>query len=164
MPFGMGSIFGAIRGGLGAAGGAASRYAMRNAFAGGARGTTGLAAAGAGDILRYTAGMSNLGLTATMGGVTGGIYGAFADDTSVLGGALGGAMLGAGGYGGAMLGRRGLRAYGGFRRAGMGAGQAAGQAFGVMGDVSSAYIGNTARRAYNSFSGFARGFARGFAG
>jgi len=158
--FGYGAIGGAVRSALGSGGASASRYAMRNAFSGGVRGASGMAAALGGDILRYGSGMSNAGLSAVAGGLGGGLYGAMSDDTSVLGGALMGAGLGAGGYGAVALGRRGLRSYGRFRGAGMGRGQAASNALGVMGDVSREFVGSSYNRAVNGFSALKSRFGR----
>jgi len=69
------------------------------------RGTTWGAAIGS-DALRYAssglsglAGMGPTALYSTLGATAGGAWGMVSDDTSVLGGALAGAAIGAGGYG-----------------------------------------------------------------
>jgi hypothetical protein len=75
------------------------------------------------------------------GAAVGGVYGAFSDDTSVLGGALGGAMLGAGAWGAAKIGGRGMQVYS--KMGGMGAtrGQAIGAAFDDLGRTSKRFLG-----------------------
>ena len=65
--------------------------------------------------MAMNAAMSRVGRGAMSGAAMGGVYGAMSDDTSVMGGAMGGALMGAGAarYGGAglrraALGRRGI--------------------------------------------------------
>lgn len=148
MPF-----FSAVRGALGAAGGRASRFGMRTAFTGGARGALGLGAAGVGDALRYGSRMSNVGLSSVMGGVGGGLYGAASDDTSVLGGALMGAGLGA--LGGVAYNRAPYMAgyYKSLRGAGFGRGVAMKNVAQREAHASRRFIGNTYTRAANGFKG-----------
>lgn len=59
--------------------------------------------------------LGKVGLAALIGAGAGGTYGAFSDNTSVLGGMLGGAALGAGGYGAARF--AGIASRGGLGRA-----------------------------------------------
>ena len=151
--------------GYGAVGGA-----IRRTLAAGGRGLSGASAkygAGSGwrhaigsDLMRYgggglsrMSGMGNIGLSATLGGIGGGMYGAVSGDTSVMGGALKGASLGLGGLGAARLGARGFSRYGTARAFGAGRSEAAGIAVGSMGRMSSAFIGNSASRGYNTFRG-----------
>lgn len=148
----MPGLFNAVRGSLGLAGGSASKYGLRNAFAGGVRGIGGMAAAGAGDVLRYGSTMSNLGLSTAGGAIAGGAYGAMSDNTSVLGGAIMGAGLGAGAIGA----RRGAANYGLFRAYGFGRGKSAFLTLNSAGAGARNFIGDTSRRAYNSFRGLHR--------
>ena len=87
------------------------------------------------------------------GAALGGAYGAFSDDTSVLGGALKGAALGAGGFAAV---NRGMMAAGGYRGAralGMGRGKSLGMGLAMMGRKSARDIGNTVTQGFNSFKG-----------
>lgn len=92
---------------------------------------------------------AKFGLSALIGAGVGGAYGALSDRTSVLGGMLGGAALGAGGYAGARLGKAGMRGYSQARAAGFGTGLSAYMGVNRMGRLASRYIGSTARKAYN---------------
>ena len=121
--------------------------------------------------LRGISKMSNVGLSAMGGGLAGGVYGAFSDDTSVLGGIAMGAGLGAGGYGAVKAGIKGYGRYSMARQAGFGAGQSLGAATFLAGQDAARFIGNTYSRAMNPIrglsggvSGFKNGFRRGFAG
>jgi len=103
---------------------------------------------------------------AGVGGLAGGAYGAFANDTSMLGGALGGAALFAGGYGAGVLGRRGYGVYRGLTGMGQGRRTAANLAFQAMAGDSATLIGNTGRRAYGRIQALGargRGWIRGMA-
>ena len=111
----------------------------------------------AGGGLNKMAGMSDTGLSALMGGAAGGAYGAFAEDTSVLGGAMMGAGLGMAGLGATRLGQRGISTYRGVRAGGSASrSQAAGLAFRAMGAESRSYIGNSLTRATNRFNGLGK--------
>jgi hypothetical protein len=89
------------------------------------------------------------GKAAIIGGGLGGIYGAFSDNTSVIGGMFKGAALGAGARGAYTAGRAGIGAYNISRGMGLGKGQAAWSAATGLGRGAGSLIGNTARRAYN---------------
>jgi len=108
--------------------------------------------------LGYMRGMSNTGLSAAMGGVAGGTYGAFSNDTSVIGGALGGMALGAGALGATRLGQRGAGVYRGMgpKGMGLGRGQAAGMAAHAMAGTASRFIGQSYAQASNGFNALAR--------
>lgn len=97
--------------------------------------------------------MSDTGMLAATGAGLGGMYGAVADDTSVLGGALMGAGAAYGHAAARHVGLRGLRTYSRLRARGVGAGAAAAGGARVMGRTSSRFIGKTAQRGYNSFKG-----------
>lgn len=93
------------------------------------------------------------------GAAIGGLYGAFSDNTSVLGGMAMGAGLGAAGLGAAKLGRKGYRAYMGARMSsGVGRRAAMGAAVGAMGAMSSRFIGSSYNRAVNGFQGLRNRF------
>ena len=110
--------------------------------------TTGLMSRGFGSF----AAMEPIGQRAVVGGVAGGMYGAFADNTSILGGAMIGAGIGAGSVGVDSLGRTGYGAYKSAMMApGLGRGKATADAFVAMGQQSRGFIGNTSRRALNGF-------------
>jgi hypothetical protein len=122
----------------------------------------GAAALGAGRAAWGMARMGNVGLSATLGGIGGGMYGAMSGDTSVLGGALMGAGIGVGALGARNLGGLGRQSYRVARdRGGMGRGKAASVAFSTMAARSASYFGSYLNRARNGFSGMA---ARGFQG
>jgi len=95
-------------------------------------GRTGVAAAGAATMNPYAR-------SAALGAGVGGMYGAFSDNTSILGGATTGAALG---YGG----RVGWQAGGIARRMG---GLTSGKAWTAMGKYTKGHIDNTLTRAYN---------------
>lgn len=108
------------------------------------------------DAMRYAAKglgglsqMSNAGLGAIAGGIAGASYGAFSDNTSVLGGAVKGALGGAGLVGAARLGSVGMGAFGRARRRGLGVGASAYRGLSAMGRFSKNTIGNTLSKAYN---------------
>ena len=94
---------------------------------------------------------SPYGKSAIIGAGVGGVYGAFSDNTSVLGGMVKGAALGAGGRAAYGLGRGGMAMYGLGRGMGMGKGQAAWQAVAGMGRGAGSFIGTTTTKAYNGF-------------
>lgn len=75
------------------------------------------------------------------GAAAGGIYGAFSDDTSVIGGALGGAMLGAMAYGGARFGGRGMQVYSKMGAMGASRGRALGAVVDDLGRQSKRFFG-----------------------
>jgi hypothetical protein len=91
---------------------------------------------------RGTIGLSTMGGSA-IGGIGGGMYGAFSDDTSVLGGAIKGAGLGAGlgALGG--VGRIGYTHYAGSRAAGLGAGQSAWTSVKTLANDAKSFIGKS---------------------
>lgn len=130
---------GAAKGALSSVRGFFGRYATEAAKVG-ARG---------GGVAQYISGMSNTGMMSAAGAGLGGAYGAISDDTSILGGALGGAALGFGGwkaYGGLS---RGLSRYGKATALGVSRSTAAGRAFAAAGREASGYIGNTISQAPN---------------
>lgn len=92
-----------------------------------------------------TVGRTGVGLTTAGGAAAGGIYGAFSDDTSVIGGALGGAMLGAGAWGASRVGSHGLGRYGANRAAGLSRGKALSKAFDDMSFNSKMFFGAKVR-------------------
>lgn len=151
----VGAAFNAIRGGLGKA--SAGMYGRAMGAGGLYRGAAqGLIGRGLGGLSR----MSNTGLSALAGGIAGGTYGAFSDNTSILGGALGGAALGAGALGATRLGQMGLGRYAAARAGGrgithlaggLGRRQAAAAGIRHMGRMSSRLIGRTGRQAFNGF-------------
>jgi hypothetical protein len=103
-----------------------------------------------GGIARYASGMSNSAMASAAGAGMGGAYGLVSDDTSVLGGALGGAAMGFGGmkaYGAAA---RGLSRYGKMTARGVSRSSAASYAVSQAGRDASAYIGNTLSQAPNA--------------
>lgn len=110
------------------------------------QGFTGAAQKG---LTRY-AGMGRAAQRSIAGGTLGGMYGAFSDDTSVLGGAMMGAGIGAGSAGvgyGIRAGRRYGRMYG----AGYGGQVSAGVR--AMGRASGRFIRNTITKPYTSIQG-----------
>ena len=165
------NIFNAVRGLAGKGAKNLGRYATRNAGMEGMGYYKALGSAGAGDALGWISKRSNVALSAMGGGLAGGVYGAFSDDTSVLGGIAMGAGLGAGGYGAVKAGIKGYGRYSMARQAGFGAGQSLGAATFLAGQDAARFIGNTYSRAMNPIrglsggvSGFKNGFRRGFAG
>ena len=86
---------------------------------------------------------------AITGAVGGGIYGAFSDNTSILGGMAKGAALGTGLRGGFAAGKVGAAMYRMGRYGGRGVAGAATAAVLGLGKGSASLIGNTAKRAYN---------------
>lgn len=158
MPFGaaMTGLRGALTRGAGGLGSLSNRLfaAGGTGAAGVARGLGGGLTGAAGLGLGRMARMGTPGLMGTMGAVGGGVYGAFADDTSVVGGAMMGAGLGAGGYGAARVGARGLGAYRGVMAGGSASRrQAAAVAMGAMGGMSRQFIGSSYNRAMNPIKG-----------
>ncbi|MBW1802320.1 MAG: hypothetical protein JRJ85_16520 [Deltaproteobacteria bacterium] len=135
---------------MGKAGGltsaAGSVGARQTAMAYGARGASVGSQAFAG-----IAGANRAGARAVVGGVAGGTYGAFSENTSIMGGAAMGAGLFAGAPLAVTRGGSRLRAMGGIygqaRGMGMGRGQAAWGVAAGQGRNASQYIGNTANRA-----------------
>lgn len=103
---------------------------------------------------------SPLASSMTTGAIGGGMYGALDRDTSVLGGALQGAMLGGAALGASRLGRTGLSAYRGMRGMGYSAGRAASASMAAMGQSASSYIGTNLTRAANGFSAMRSRFRR----
>lgn len=148
---------GGVAAGAGLRAGAAAGSAGRAAWGGLSYGAGGL-----GSGLYRMSNMSNAGMWATTGAIGGGVYGAFADDTSVLGGALMGAGLFAGGYGAGRLGARGIRGYSLARRYNLGRGQAAGVGMRAMGRMSQRFMGSMYNRAVNGFQGMAGNAAARF--
>lgn len=98
------------------------------------------------------------GRAGVIGGGLGAIYGGFSDNTSVLGGMVKGAGLGIGARAGYGMGRAGMGMYNLSRGMGMSKGQAAWQAMAGIGRGSAAFIGSTARRAYNPISSTLKGY------
>ena len=88
-----------------------------------------------------TVSRAGVGLSSAGGAVAGGVYGAFADDTSVVGGALAGAALGAGAWAGSRMGIHALGKYGAGRAAGLGRGKAMGEALSDIGFSSKRFFG-----------------------
>jgi len=111
-------MFNAIRAGLAKAGRSVGQYGRSGAYHLGARGTAGVA-------INRMSRMSNTGISSAAGAIAGGTYGAFSDNTSVLGGALMGAGIGAGAYDGLKAAKRASTYYGGWRAAGAGRGKSA---------------------------------------
>jgi hypothetical protein len=92
---------------------------------------------------------SPYGKAAIIGAGVGGIYGAFSENTSVLGGMVKGAALGAGGRAAFGAGAAGLQRFRYGKLMGMGNGQAAWGAMQGLGRDARNLIGNTKSRAYN---------------
>lgn len=90
---------------------------------------------------------------AVPGAVIGAGYGAFSDDTSVLGGALTGAAIGAGSVPLGRGARAGMSYYRGMRSMGQGRGRSAYVAMYGMGQDSARYIGGGFTKAYNTIKG-----------
>lgn len=93
--------------------------------------------------------MSDAGMWATVGALGGAGYGAFSEDTSVLGGALMGAGIGFGGVASAKLGRVGMGAYRAARAGGLRRGAAASMGMQAIGSHSRSFIGSSYSRAVN---------------
>jgi hypothetical protein len=90
--------------------------------------------------------------SALVGAGVGGVYGAFSDNTSVLGGMAMGAMAGAGGRGLFNAGKYGVGTYRNMRNMfGQGRGAALADTFSAMADKSKSLIGNTITKASNAF-------------
>ena len=89
----------------------------------------------------------------------GALWGAASDDTSVLGGAAMGA-LGGFAFPSARAGLSALNKGGGLRSAG----RAVASQLKSDGIAASRYIGNTAKRGYNSFRGFTGGYGKNIRG
>jgi hypothetical protein len=119
---------------------------------------------GAGVGFRSLSKMSNAGLTSVGGAFVGGTYGAFSDDTSMVGGALIGAGIGGAGYGAARLGKRGMTAYGAMRHAGFGRSEAASFAMNRMGKMTARFIGNTYSRAAAPIKSTLKGYTPRYSG
>jgi len=86
---------------------------------------------------------------AITGGVAGGMYGAAADDTSMLGGAMMGAGLAAGGYWAGGRGKGMVGAYSALRSLGRGRGRALHSVFAAEAGAARSFIGRSYSRAVN---------------
>jgi len=95
--------------------------------------------------LAGTSPLARLGMASGLGAIAGGTFGAFSDNTSVLGGALAGATLGAGAYGAYGAGK----AYKGLRSAGMGRKDAALGVVSGIGSNMNQMFGSRLTRAIN---------------
>lgn len=104
--------------------------------------------------LARSAWASPYGKLGIAGAALGGSYGAFSNNTSVMGGALTGAGLGLAARPAYFGARAGAGMYNIARGMGMGRGQAAWQGFAGIGRGSAQLIGNTANRAINRVSSY----------
>ena len=107
-----------------------------------------------GDAIRSNKAINLSGLAASSigGGLAGGTYGAFSGDTSILGGAIKGAALGAAGYGGVQAGIAGYQRYSAGMALGLGAGKSLSAAAQLASRDSMKFIGNTKTKAINGFN------------
>jgi hypothetical protein len=157
---GLTQVVGALRQGYLKAGIGLGDAAVRGFATGGRLGNlTGLGAGYAAKAMYKTALMSNPAMLATTGAAAGGLYGAFSSDTSMIGGALTGAGLFAGGYGLSRLGAAGYSSYGKAMARGLTRRDALSVALNRMGNKSMRFIGTTRTRAINAFQGMKSGTA-----
>jgi hypothetical protein len=98
-----------------------------------------------------TAWGTGIGKSMMLGAGVGGLYGGFSDNSSILGGAFKGAMLGAGVYGAGALGVRGKQIWSAARLGGRGRGAAAAYTAQTLARETRSLIGNTSTKAYNGF-------------
>ena len=143
------SIFSAARKGLGSAAKNIDAWGAARGAKTGFLDTYG--AAPLSKALGWASRQGTVGLSTMAGGLAGGAYGAFSDDTSILGGMAKGAAIGAGvGVGGV-----GARAYGKLRAGGFGAGKAASGAFKILGRRAGRFIGRSfgSNKTYGKING-----------
>jgi hypothetical protein len=115
-----------------------------------ARGAIGKYAGMAGKGL-VTAWGTGIGKSMMLGAGVGGLYGGFSDNSSILGGVLKGATLGAGLYGAGVMGIRGSQIWKASRLRGMGRGASLAWTAQTLGRETRSLIGNTSTKAYNGF-------------
>lgn len=113
-------------------------------------------------VARYFSNMSQAGVGATLGGLTGAVYGAMSDDTGMLGGAMTGAAVGFGG----LSAYRGLARYGGrymkARARGAGRGTAMEAMYGAILNDTRNLMGSARTSAINPIMSSLKGFRNRF--